>query len=137
MEEYRLEQPPCLQYLCVTVGFGCWADLYPISIYIISLRIQHYIIRFLSSSYRLEFSSLEVKYDRFRNRDEGTWQNPLIIFTTKDRLSKHLNYVTDVVQPEETSRLKSINTHTGQQQILSLSPIMFYYFLLLFWLRHY
>ena len=21
-----------------------------------------------------EFSSLEVKYDRFRNRDEGTWQ---------------------------------------------------------------
>ena len=28
--------------------------------------------------------SLEVQYDRFRNRDEGTWQKPLIILTTKD-----------------------------------------------------
>ena len=36
---------------------------------------------------RLEFLSLEVKYDRFRNRDEGTWQKPLEILTTKDHFS--------------------------------------------------
>ena len=45
-----------------------WADLYPISMYI----------------GWLEFSSLEMKYNRFRNRDEGTWQKPLEILTTKD-----------------------------------------------------
>ena len=85
MEEFRLESPPFLWYLSVTVGFGRWADLYSISIYIIFPRIQHYIIHFFSSSCRLEFSSLEVKYDRFGNRNEGTWQKPLIILTTKDR----------------------------------------------------
>ena len=72
---------------------------------------QHYIIRFLSSSCQLEFSSLEVKHDRFRNRDEGTWQKPLEILSTKDRWSELLTYVTELVQPEETSRWKSINTH--------------------------
>ena len=72
---------------------------------------QHYIIRFLSSSCQLGSSSLEVKYDRFRNRNEGTWQKPLIILTTKDRWTENLTYVTDV-QPEETNRWKSINTHT-------------------------
>ena len=56
--------------------------------------------------------SLEVKYDRFRNRDEGTWQKPLEILTKKDRWSELLAYVTDVMQPEEASRRKSINTHT-------------------------
>ena len=55
---------------------------------------------------------MEVKYDRFGKRDEGTWQRPLIILTTKDRSSEHLTYVTDVVQPEETNRWKSINIHT-------------------------
>ena len=73
---------------------------------------QHYITRFLSSSCQLEFSFLEVKYDRFRNRDEGTWQKPLEILTTKDRWSELLTYITDVVQPEETNRWKTINTHT-------------------------
>ena len=47
---------------------------------------QHYITRFLSSSCQLEFSFLEVKYDRFRNRDEGTWQKPLEILSTKRSL---------------------------------------------------
>ena len=39
------------------------ADVYPISIYIIS-----------PVSCSLEFSPLEVKYDIFRDWDEGTWQ---------------------------------------------------------------
>ena len=34
------------------------------------------------------------------------------ILTTKDRWSELLTYITDVVQPEETNRWKSINTHT-------------------------
>ena len=63
-------------------------------------------------SYGLEFSSLEIKHDRFRNRDEGTWQKPLEILTTKDGWSEHLKYVKDVLQSEETSRQKSINTPT-------------------------
>ena len=44
---------------------------------------RRYIIRFPSSSCGLEFWSLEVKYNQFRNRDEGTWQKPLIILTTR------------------------------------------------------
>ena len=44
---------------------------------------HRYIIRFPSSSCGLEFWSLEVKYNQFRNRDEGTWQKPLIILTTR------------------------------------------------------
>ena len=34
------------------------------------------------------------------------------MLTTKDRWSELLTYITDVVQPEETNRWKSINTHT-------------------------
>ena len=55
--------------------------------------------------------SLEVQYDRFRNRDEGTSQKPLIILTTKDGWSEHLTYVTDVVQPEESNGWKGLITH--------------------------
>ena len=44
--------------------------------------------------------------------DQGTWQRPLEILTTKDRWSEFLTYVTDIVQPEETNKWKSINTHT-------------------------
>ena len=55
--------------------------------------------------------SLEVQYDRFRNRDEGTWQKPLIILITKDGWSEHLTYVTDVVQPEESNGWKGLITH--------------------------
>ena len=35
-----------------------------------------------------------------------------VLLTTKDRSSELLTYVKDVVQPEETNRWKSINTHT-------------------------
>ena len=49
-------------------------DLYPISIYVIFSRSTFYHIAFSSVEERLEFSSLEVKLDRFRDRDEGTWQ---------------------------------------------------------------
>ena len=35
------------------------------------------------------------------------------ILTTKDRSSELLTYVTDVVQPEESNRWKSINTHSA------------------------
>ena len=34
------------------------------------------------------------------------------MLATKDRSSELLTYVTDAVQPEETNRWKSINTHT-------------------------
>ena len=93
---------------------------------------QHYIIRFLSSSCQLsfrqltatkttKFSSSEVKYDRFRKRDEGARQKPLEILSTKECRSELLTYITDVVQPEETSRWKSINTHTQQYYEFTLA----------------
>ena len=39
------------------------------------------------------------------------------MLTTKDRWSELLMYITDVVQPEETNRQKSINTHTHAPKI--------------------
>ena len=74
------------------------------------INIYH-LIRFLSSSCQLEFSSLEVKYDRFRIWDEGTWQKPLEILSTKDNWSEHLKHIKDALQSEEASRWKGINTH--------------------------
>ena len=53
-----------------------------------------------------------MKQDISGKGDEGTWQKPLAILTTKDRCSEHLLYVTDILQSEEASRWKSINTHT-------------------------
>ena len=41
--------------------------------------------RFLSSLEWSGVSSLEVKHDIFGQGDDGTWQNPLAILTTKDR----------------------------------------------------
>ena len=79
---------------------------------ITSFRWTNISYSFLYSSCSLEFSSLEVKYDIFRYGDEGTWQKPLAILTTKDRWSEHLKYVTDFLQWEEASSSKSIITHT-------------------------
>ena len=94
----------------VSFGFCRWADLHPISIYIIFSCARVISYGFLSSSCGLKLSSLEVKYDRFRNRYKGTWQKPLEILTTKDRWFEHLKYVKDVLQSEEASRRKSMNT---------------------------
>ena len=52
-----------------------WADLYPISIYIIFSRSVLYHIVFSPVIERLEFLSLEVKYEIFRYDDDGTWHN--------------------------------------------------------------
>ena len=82
-----------------------------INIYITISWSTLYHIIFFPISGQLEFSSLEVKYDKFKNGDEWTLQKPLVILATKDRWSEHLMYITDVVQPEETSRWKNINTH--------------------------
>ena len=49
-------------------------DLYPISIYIIFSRSTLCRIVFSPVGAWLEFSSLELKWDRFGDRDEGTWQ---------------------------------------------------------------
>ena len=43
------------------------------------------------------------------------------MLTTKDHWSKLLTYITDVVQPEETNRWKSINTHT--QRVVSIGTV--------------
>ena len=43
----------------------------------------HISYRFLSSLWAAGVSSLKVKYDIFRNRDEGTWQK---------HLEKHLQH---------------------------------------------
>ena len=71
-----------------------WADLYHISIYIIFLWSALYHIVFSPVSCQLEFSSLEGKYNKFRNGDEGTWQKPLVILTTKDRSNSLVIFTT-------------------------------------------
>ena len=50
------------------------AVLYPLSIYIIFSEDPLYHIVFSPVFRRAGVLSLEVKYDRFENRDEGTWQ---------------------------------------------------------------
>ena len=51
------------------VGFGFISSINLYHLFTESLVSFH----FLSSTCELEFSSLEVKYDIFRYRDEGTW----------------------------------------------------------------
>ena len=87
-------------------------DVGPTSVQLRSSWRALYYIVFSPVYCQLQFSSLEVKYDKLRNGDEETWQKPLVILTTKDRCSEHLMYVTDVMQPEEISWWKSINIHT-------------------------
>ena len=61
------------------------------------------------------FGRLELRIWRWNMIDsemEMKEQKSLVILTTKDRWSELPTYVTDYVQPEESSRWKSINTHT-------------------------
>ena len=64
-----------------------WADLYPISTYIIFSRSALYHIVFSPVIERLEFSFLEVKYDIFRYGDEGTWHKEA--FTVEEYKHTH------------------------------------------------
>ena len=57
-------------------------------------------------------TTLEVKYDRFGNGDEETWQKPPSNTHNKRSLIRTCMYVTDFLQSEETSKWKRINTHT-------------------------
>ena len=41
--------------------------------------------------WRAGVSSLEVKYDRFGNGDEGTWQKPLVILKTKQIVDPNIS----------------------------------------------
>ena len=65
-----------------------------------------------------------MKYDRFRNRDEGTWQKLREILITKDRSSENLKYVKYVLQSEEASRRKSINTQTHTRNYKYVLPLL-------------
>ena len=61
------------------------AVLYPISIYIIFSQDAVYHIVLSPVFRQAGVKSLEAKYDRFGNGDEGTWQKSLVILTAKDR----------------------------------------------------
>ena len=63
-----------------------------------------YHILFSAVFWQARVMSLEVKYDRFGYGNEGTWQKPLQIPTTKDRGSIHLKYITDVLQWKRASK---------------------------------
>ena len=125
VEEFRLEWPPYLFYLFVACRLGAGRFISYINIYHIFDGFQTlYHTAFSPVSGWLEFSSLEVEKDRFRDIDEGTWQQHPEILTTKDRWSELLTYVSDVVQSEETNRWKSINTHTHIQSVKSACSML-------------
>ena len=56
---------------------------------------------------------MEVKYDRFRNKDEGTWQNPLEILTTILHVCHRRRAVERNQQVEE---YKHTHTHTERER---------------------
>ena len=97
-------------------------------IYIYHLfECQHYITRFLSSSCQLEFSILEVKYDRFRNRDEGTWRKPLEILSTKRSLiqTSHVYHKSRAAgRNQQVEDYK--HTHRHQSILSCLTTIFFF-----------
>ena len=54
-----------------------------------------------------------MKYDRFRNKDEGTWQNPLEILTTILHVCHRRRAVEKNQQVEE---YKHTHTHTHTER---------------------
>ena len=81
--DFRLEQPPYLKYLSSLVGLSTvpTSILYPNRS---SLRDTIYYLVFSPVCQFAGVLSLEVKYDRFRDRDEEYWQKHLEILTTQD-----------------------------------------------------
>ena len=59
---------------------------------------------------------MEVKYDRFRNKDEGTWQNPLEILTTILHVCHRRRAVEKNQQVEEYKHTHT-HTHTHTERV--------------------
>ena len=85
-----------LKYLC------------PVSIYISFLR-NH--ISFFSSCWRAGVSFLEVKYDIFRNGEEGTCQKHLEWYSQHNIVDSY-PHVSDILQSDEAFMVEETYTHT-------------------------
>ena len=79
--------------------------------------------RFLLIWSALEFSSLEVKYDTFRHRDEGTWQRHSVEYSQHNIADPYAStmYQTSCKR-KKPSRWNSINTHTHTRKLQNLLP---------------